>query len=318
MKNNNIKATPVIPLKITLPLFAVIVIGGIVLWFLFSDRNGSDNEIFTFEPPPISLEPVVTVPWNTGSMADSVARALLEASGINAEIRNINGSGGAIGINAVLAAPLDGENILGTNLLSVIISELTGLTPTGVDEWEFWFVAFSPSVLIVHENSGYRSLRALLSARELTAANAGGGTPSYIAAHLFAENAESENITLTHSEFPGTNPAINAVIQGEADFIIVPKADVAAVLNFGGLLVLDEMSDFGEWYGFMLPKGTDREILHYYDELFETAAQSGFFASFAEENGLILLQPDRTADTETAANTAEMIERVLRDSGSAD
>ncbi|MCL2639116.1 MAG: tripartite tricarboxylate transporter substrate-binding protein [Oscillospiraceae bacterium] len=293
---------------IIVPLLIIMLAAGIILWFLLSEKNTDMIE----EPHNQAVNPAITVPRNAGSTADLTLRAITENAGINAEIRNISVSNGAQGINEVYASPRDGENILFTNLSSVVTSNLTGFTETDAHDWVYWFTAFSPSVVVTRADSKHNSLDDLFSAAELTAANAGRGTMSYIAAQLL----ESErNITFIHRDYPGINPAINAVLEGEADFLIAPKSDVISLINSGRLKMLHEQNNFGEWYGFMLPKDVAEDILCFYDELWNEAVSGEAFALFAEENGLTARLMSREASAEIAADTAEIIERILRGTG---
>jgi len=305
MKKENI-----IPLRMTISLLIIIIAAGIILWFLLSDKDKDKID----EPYIESINLVITVPWNTGNTADLIVRAITSNADINAEILNISGSNGALGINEAFASVRDGENILFTNFSSVVTSNLTGFTETDASDWVYWFTAFSPGVVVTRADSRHNSLDDLLFAAELsvTVSNAGGGTMSYIAAQLL-EN--EQNVAFIHRDYPGINPAINAVLEGEADFLIAPKSDVINLINTGQLKILDEQSDFGEWYSFMLPKDTGENILCFYDELWNEAINSEAFALFAEENGLTAQLPNRETSAGIAAYTAEIIEQVLRETG---
>jgi len=295
------------PLSFILIILVILLAAGAVAWVVF----------FTSSPPVDTDKITVTVPWNAGSMADLTIRALTDK-----QVNNISGSNSAVGINEVYASSKDGLNVLGTNLSSIILSNLTGFTETGGEDWEFWFVAFSPCVAAVRSDSEITSLDDLISAGELTASNAGGGTMSYIAAHIVAER---HNITMEHRDHPGINPAINDVLEGTADLIIAPRSDIIAALNSGELreIETDRLLDtafgsWGEWYALMLPKETREDILEFYDEYWSEAASREEFTSFLTENGLLPVHPDlqnRKANKDIAIIMAEMIEMELVDSG---
>ena len=310
---NNVEKRPnrsKLRLSAVLVFLGILIVTGIVLFVLFFSGN-SDGDDPVGDLRVFIEDMAVTVPWNAGGMADLIVRALT-----GSEVENRSGSNGAVGINEVYSSPLEGKKILGTNLSSVITSRLTGFTETGVAEWEYWFVAFSPCVIAVRSDSEFNSLEDLISAPELICANAGGGTMSYVAAHLFAE---LNSIALTHQDYPGVNPAANDVFGGLADFIIAPRSDMVAFLSTGRLREIEAGTVFapyfGEWYGFMLPKGTQEDVLHFYDELWSEASAGEGFASFTSENGLVSRQPDRETGIETATIMAELIERVLLGSG---
>ena len=288
-------------------LLVILLVAGAVIWVVF----------FTSGPPVDVDNMTVTVPWNPGSMPDLTIRALTDS-----KVDNISGSNGAAGINAVYASPHDGLSVLGTNLSSTILSNLTGFTETDVEDWEFWFVAFSPCVAAVRYDSEFTSPDDLISIEEPIVATAGSGTMSFIAAHLVAKR---NDITFEYREHPGTNPAINDVLEGTADFIIAPRSDMIAFFNSGELreiesyfLLDNAFGQWGEWYGLMLPKETGEDILHFYDEYWYEAVSDDSFTSFLAENGLLPVHPDlqnRKKVKEIAIVMAEMVETVLLDSG---
>jgi hypothetical protein len=306
-KNRNNMNT-VLPLRVTLPLMVVILAARIVLWFMFwGDDDSIIGDKITEEPPLVPVSLSVIIPQNEGGVADSVVRAALENIGINANIRNISGSGGAAGINAAVT-----ENaLIGTNLSSVITAQLMGFSGLGADDFEYRFIAFSPCVVAVRAGSWYHSLEDLFARaadNRLIAANAGKGTMSFIAAYLFAEE---HGIAVIHQDHPGTNPAVDEILQRRADFIIAPEADLTFALDSGELRIIESGFTFGEYYGFLLPLVNldDGQL-----ELLEKAAGGGEFTAFAAGSGLAVHQPNRTADAETAQAQAEIIERVLHDS----
>ena len=287
----------------------VLLVIGVIIWVLFFSGNIFSNREGVLRLDAEKL--TIIVPWNAGNLADKTVRALTDS-----EIRNVSGSNGAVGINEVYDSPLDGLNILGTNLSSIITSQLTGFTESNVDDWEYWFTAFSPCVVAVRSDSGYLSLDDLLSASELTVAHAGGGTLSYIAAHMLSEQ---HGITFTYMEYPGTNPAINDILDGAADFIIAPRSDMISFLNSGELreIKIDPVFAryFGEWYGFMLPKRSGNDILLFYDKFCSEITSSERFLSFTTENGMLPEQPNRKTGREIALSLANIIEKVLLESG---
>ena len=283
------------------------------------------------------FEPDIVVPWNPGGIADLTARALVPGS----EIKNIPGANGANGSNEVLNAPRDGKTALSTNLSAFVTSHMLGFTETGHTGWEIWLTAYAPAVVAVRADSPYNTLPDLLNADgKPRCANAGGGTMSYVAAYLFAEAA---GIDVEHTAYSGSNPAVNAVAEGNADFIIALSTELTAKLRSGELRALASLSDadlqlsgvpysipkasdavpalkniapFGEYYGMMMPKTTPRNALRNCDALWVAAVKRESYGTFADETGLLKLNAKR--ETKTANRMASIICWTLYDSGYVD
>jgi hypothetical protein len=257
----------------------------------------------------------VIIPWNPGGMPDLVTRVLLEAAGEEAPIENMPGSNGALGINEVFSDSRDGKLFLGTNLSSLATSKYLGFAETDHIDWEMWLVAYAPAVVAVRADSPYGTLDSLLAAageRVLRCANTGGGTIGYVAAHLFADRA---GIEVEHRSYSGSNPAVVALMEDNADFLVALMPEIYDRLRSGEFTMLSEIEDFGEYYGLMVPKGTPGGMLDRYDKRWAEAAGSEFFKSFTQGRGLVPLEPDRIYAAQTAGHLASIFCWTLFDTG---
>lgn len=316
----------------------ILIIGAITTLFII--RPDFIDNLF---PKPDTPEPDgIVVPWNPGGTADLVTRSLMNQASPEMNIRNVHGANGAAGLNEVYNASHDGKMILGTNLSALISANITGFTEVGFNDWEIWLTAYSPTIIAVSADSPYKTLDDLIAVAktsELRCANAGNGTLGFISAHLFADSA---GIDVKHDSYSGTNPAVNAVKDGEADFITALSSELIGSLRSGELHALASLSDgtvnltgvtesipsaaenvpaltdiipFGEYYGLMLPKNTPSGMLNSYDSLFREAAESEAFSVFADDKGLIRLDVNREYGAETISSTAPLICRTLYDTG---
>jgi tripartite-type tricarboxylate transporter receptor subunit TctC len=287
-----------------------------------------------FEDVPERM--TVTAAWNPGSVADEVVRAL--AGGMDAQVtlQNITGANGANGADAVFGAPRDGESVLSTGLSAFVTSEAMGFAARSHREWESWLCAFSPVVVVVAAGSPYRTMEDLMAAlREnpgrLRGANPGFGTVSYAAAELFSMRALLEFEFIDHA---GSNPAINALLDGGADFALLISAEAAGRLRSGELLALgafgetgfapsvagiserlDAVLPFGEGYGLFVPADVSNRRLNGLDAVIRKAAASEGFTAFLHNWGLEPVAPDRKQSRETAERLASLLCWTLYDAG---
>lgn len=245
----------------------------------------------------------IIVPWNPGGMADMVIRAATAGQGFS--VRNLPGANGADGLNEAYSGTL-----LGTNISALVTSDYMGFTTHGHANWDIRLVAYAPTVVAVSAASPYATLEELVEAGRmsgLVSANSGRGTLGFVSAYLFAEAAGLE---VRQASFSGINPAVNAVIAGEADFITALSSELIAGLRSGELRALAVFAKeglapdgvgyeitpagevvpglaglfpFGEFYGIMLPRGSGLEG---YDEALEAGTGSEAYAAFLRENGL--------------------------------
>ncbi|MCL2077028.1 MAG: tripartite tricarboxylate transporter substrate-binding protein [Oscillospiraceae bacterium] len=297
-----------------------------------------DDTVRGYEPTELQS---VVVPWNPGGTADLTARALLNQAAPEVNIHNIHGALGANGLNEVFETVTGGERVLCTSLSSMVVANLTGFTRTTHEDWEYWFAAYSPSVIAVRADSPFFTLEELITvatSQTLTCANAGNGSLGFVAAHLFESGA---GISVAHVAFSGTNPAVSAVRVGEADFIIALSSELAGVLRGGEFRALATLSDevvtldgvgeirpahetvaglaaiapFGEWFGMMLPHDTPSRALRDYDRMWSDAAASNGFGAFTVERGMVRIEVDRAASAATAERIARLIKQTFLNTG---
>jgi tripartite-type tricarboxylate transporter receptor subunit TctC len=156
-----------------------------------------------------------------GGLADLLARILAEeiarAQGVTMVVENRPGAASAIGTEAVSRAAPDGNTLL-LNATPFVINPL--LRKLNYDPLTSFapicYLVNSPTVIAVNGASPYRTLPDLINAArakpgELTLASIGPGTATHIAFEMLRRAA---NIDMTFLPYPGTAPAVTALLGG--------------------------------------------------------------------------------------------------------
>jgi tripartite-type tricarboxylate transporter receptor subunit TctC len=164
----------------------------------------------------------LVVPFAAGGPADALGRILGEKLsqrwGQPVVIENRGGAGGNVGAAVVARAAPDGYTLLLNASSHVINASLTENLPYDPikDFMPISEVASYMLVLVVHPSAPPRSLQEFVAfARSrpggLTVVNAGSGTPTHLAAVLFAHAAK---LDFVHLSYRGAAPATNDLLAG--------------------------------------------------------------------------------------------------------
>ncbi len=172
-----------------------------------------------------------------------LAQKLSEYFGQPVVIENRPGANGNIGAETVVKSPPDGHT-----LLMATIAQLTNnhsLYPnmpfdTEKDLAPISLVATSPGALVVHPSVPATSLKqliALAKARpgKLNFSSTGNGSANHLAGELFKMLA---NINMVHIPYKGGGPALNAVVAGEIEMIIISLPSSLQFIKAGRLRAL--------------------------------------------------------------------------------
>jgi tripartite-type tricarboxylate transporter receptor subunit TctC len=226
----------------------------------------------------------LVVAFPAGGPADALGRILGERLSVRwgqpVVIENRGGAGGNVGAAAVARSAPDGYTLLLNASSHVINASLTEALPydpikdfTPISE-----VASYMLVLVVHPSVPATTLQAFVDfARAqrtgLTVANAGSGTPTHLAAALFAQAA---SVSLVHLSYRGAAPATNDLVAGHVQAMFdnpvnaVPQAKAGAlralaVTGSKRLALLPDVATVAElgypgfetrtWYGLFGPAG---------------------------------------------------------------
>jgi tripartite-type tricarboxylate transporter receptor subunit TctC len=232
----------------------------------------------------------LVVPFPPGGPADALGRALADQLhkmwGQPVIVENRGGAGGNIGAEVVARAAPDGYTLLLNASSHVINASLYEKLPydpikdfTPVSE-----VASYMLVLVVHPSLSAMSLKEFVAVANskpdgLSVANAGLGTPTHLAAVLFAQAAD---VKLIHVPYRGAAPASTDLIAGQVPAMFnnpvnaVPqvKANTLRALAVTGakhLSLLPDVPTVAEsgypgfetrtWYGLFGPAGMPADIV---------------------------------------------------------
>ncbi len=165
----------------------------------------------------------IVVPFTPGGSNDLVGRVLSqkfhETWGQPVIIDNRPGAGSTIGIDLVVRAPADGYTILTTSggiainvsLYKLPFNPVTDLAPV-------MLLAQMPYLLGVHPGLPAKTTRDLITLAKaqpgkLAFASSGAGTSAHLTMEMFRHMS---GIELLHVPYKGGNPAVTAVMGGEA------------------------------------------------------------------------------------------------------
>lgn len=168
------------------------------------------------------------VPFPAGGTTDILGRLIGQklgpVLGTTIVVDNRGGAGGSVGSEIASRAPPDGYTLLGGTISSHAIN--VSLYPKlGYDPIKSFspvaLIGTNPVVLIVGQNSPYKTLQDVLAAakakpKTISSASAGSGTSQHLALELLAYKSGTQFI---HAPYKGSGPAIQDVIGGQVDMM---------------------------------------------------------------------------------------------------
>ncbi len=231
------------------------------------------------------------VPWPPGQATDLagrvVAQKLSEQLGQPVVAENRAGAGGTIGTDAAAKAAPDGYTILAASSGPVTTNPLMQRTPYDVDRdlAPVAMLGVSPYLLVAPPSFPAANVREFIAAvradpGKYTFSSSGIGATAHLISEWFNTSA---NLQAVHVPFPGSAPALNAVVAGQVDYTIETLAATNPLVRsdrvkaFGislargsalapGIPPIAEAADLpgfdvGAWLGIMAPAGTPRPIV---------------------------------------------------------
>lgn len=184
----------------------------------------------------------IVVPYPPGSGPDILSRLMAEqigrAQGPTVVVENRPGGGTVIGTEAVARAAPDGNTVLLVANSFVVNPALKQQNYDPATSFEpICYLAATPMVLVVNGTSPYRTLIDLLDAArakpgELALASGGPASSLHIAFEVLKRAA---NINMTYVPYPGTAPAINALLGGHVTAVFADYPTVVSQLKSGSL-----------------------------------------------------------------------------------
>jgi tripartite-type tricarboxylate transporter receptor subunit TctC len=188
----------------------------------------------------------IIVPFAPAGPTDIMARVLAshlgEALGGTALVENRPGAGGNIGMGIVARADADGYTLLLTSSAFVVNPGLYAKIPYDPfkDFAPIAELSTSPNVILVDPKLGINSIadliaRAKAHSNELNYASPGIGTTPHLTGELLKITAD---IQMAHVPFPGSGPAVQAVLAGTTQIAIVALPPAHPHIEAGALKAL--------------------------------------------------------------------------------
>jgi tripartite-type tricarboxylate transporter receptor subunit TctC len=262
---------------------------------------------------PITL----IVPWAAGGSTDQVSRlaaAEMEKSlGQKIVVVNQPGASGSIGTKNALEAPKDGYTWTAGAAKDLGTYAVSGLLDTKIADWNFYLSVVNVSVLGVNPSSAYKKPQDLIDAMKakpntVSVATAGINSSGHAAIEAFTR---ALGLTYKHVTYDGGNPAVIAVVSGEAEVttqLAVEQANMIRAKRLHPLAVLSdkplELEGFGtiapitssvsgykpdaNYFGIFVPKGVPADVTKTLDMLWENViAKSEAMKKYATANGAL-------------------------------
>ncbi|MBK6009393.1 tripartite tricarboxylate transporter substrate binding protein [Ramlibacter ginsenosidimutans] len=265
---------------------------------------------------PNRMTITVVVPLAPGDGGDMTARAMSEvlASDLEAPVVVVNkpGAGGALGVHSVISAHKDGYVVLFTQNSPLTIRRVLDPATANYDPLKdlvpLAITTRSPSVLVVRKDAPFRSFQEMVAyARRnpgrVRIGNAGPGSAGDLSVQVINSVAGTD---LDSIPYKGAAPAVNDVIGGQVEGVILALGAVSAQIRSGTLRAIAISSEFpelpevptltrlgyrqdllGVWFAWMLPAGVPDNVVQELTAALHRATRNGEVASRLQPFGLV-------------------------------
>ena len=239
-----------------------------------------------FPNRPIKL----LVPYSAGGGTDAIARLVAqgvgERLGKTMVVENNGSAGGNVAVSQAAGAAPDGYTVLMANqgpmtvnphlFKSVKVNPLTSFDPLTL-------IAAAPLVVVVPKASQFNTFKdfvdfAKANPGKLNYGSAGNGSASHVATLLLNHVV---GLKTQHLPYPGAGPALNDLVGAQTQFMVTTIPSVVGLIEGAQVKALavtgkkpvaqlkdvPTVASLGypdyeatAWYGFVVPKGTPKEI----------------------------------------------------------
>ncbi len=259
-------------------------------------------------------KPISIIVWSkAGSGVDvmgrQAAKFLGNQLGKSVVVENITGGDGASAMQTILSKPADGYTI-GVNTRSQMISLNTDLK-NDFNLNDFHFISINqgdPYALVVRPGTGLDTFENFVQSAKNSEKFAIGGFGANSAHQIFASDlAKAAGYSFEWIPYAGGSEAVTQLLGGHIQAALTNVGQVLEYVKAGQLKIIavssaekmDEIPDtptftelgFPElesshWRGFYVKKGTPKEIIAKYDELFKALSQDKEWVNYLDANGL--------------------------------
>jgi tripartite-type tricarboxylate transporter receptor subunit TctC len=243
----------------------------------------------------------IIVPVPPGGGLDFLTRLLAEqigrSRGLTIVVESRPGAGGRIATEAVSRLPPDGTNLLMTSPSFVIDPHVRKVNYEPLTSFEpICDLVEAPNVIVVNGASPYRTLAELMSAArpkpgDVTMASIGPASNQHIAIETVKRTS---NISITYVPYPGSAPAVNALLGQHVTSLLAAYANVEEQITAGNLRALAAATqkriealpnvptvteagykdfELDNWFGVVAPAKTPKETVSQFVSLFTAALQ---------------------------------------------
>jgi tripartite-type tricarboxylate transporter receptor subunit TctC len=243
----------------------------------------------------------IVVPYAPGGAADIVARLVAEQIGRSGGpaivVENRPGAGGAVGTETVARAVPDGNTALVVSTPFLIDPLLRTLNYDPINNFTpICNLVTAPTVIVVNSASPYRTLAELLDDAhakpgQITMASIGPASSFQLGFEMLKRAAK---VDMTFVPYPGTTPALNAVLGEQVTSMFGTYPNVTEYLKAGKLRALAVGNgaraqplpdvptvaesgyrdfDVDAWFGAFAPANTPEPAIRQLEYLFTTALQ---------------------------------------------
>jgi tripartite-type tricarboxylate transporter receptor subunit TctC len=265
---------------------------------------------------PNRMTITVVVPLAPGDGGDMTARAMSEvlASELEAPVVVVNkpGAGGALGVQSVISAHKDGYVVLFTQNSPLTIRRVLEPATANYDPLRdlvpLAITTRSPSVLVVRKDAPFRSFQELVAYAKrnpgrVRIGNAGPGSAGDLSVQVINSVAGTD---LDSIPYKGAAPAVNDVIGGQVEGVILALGPVSGYVKNGTLRPIAISSAFpelpdvptltslgyrqdllGVWFAWMLPAGVPDNVVQELTAALHKATRNGEVAARLQPFGLV-------------------------------
>jgi len=255
------------------------------------------------------------VPYSPGGTSDLVGRfvgdALTARLGQQLVVDNRAGAGSVLGTQIAARSNPDGYTII-VNNIGLAVNETLRPSRGYValkDLAPITLVGFTPSLLVVNNNSSFKTLsdwvsQAKTNPGKISFGSAGAGSST----HLSMAYLESiAGVKLLHVPYRGGGPAVRAMMGGEVQCVMVPIPTVFGHLKAGRIRALVVSTakrssllpdvptvaeagvkgyEFSTWYGLLTPAKTPKAIIERLNRAANDALNSRELREKLQKTGL--------------------------------
>jgi len=243
----------------------------------------------------------IVVPYAPGGAADIVARLIAEQVGRSGGpaivVENRPGAGGAVGTETVARAVPDGNTVLVVSTPFLIDPLLRTMNYDPINNFTpICNLVTAPTVIVVNSASPYRTLAELLDDAhakpgQITMASIGPASSFQLGFEMLKR---ATKVDMTFVPYPGTTPALNAVLGQQVTSMFGTYPNVSEYLKAGKLRALAVGNgaraqplpdvptvaesgfrdfDVDAWFGAFAPVNAPEPAIRQLEHLFTTALQ---------------------------------------------